>query len=181
MQSINSAGLKHYMRHICSVTKKSIKEEEPRKKAVEEVNSYFGNDEIKDQLAELKRKVSTILDNEFDAMDYKKREEESSIKLREQLDENKQSLAELRLTVEEIKKEVETILDLKYTREKRIKVLENKIESHHKKTKPLSKKLNELEQKYKKLKSNKQASGELLNKLKEKIDSLKLKTISLSP
>ncbi|MFH1641645.1 MAG: hypothetical protein ABIC04_01970 [Nanoarchaeota archaeon] len=184
-EKINTTGLRRYIKHLAIVSDKYREREDARdglKKQIKKLTaSSLGKktkQHIMNEFRDLEKQVSIVLNKESEILrmktegvDYKNLMQEIGV--------NRKEIDEIKNSVVELNRKIDTLVDTKLGREVRIKKLEKRIKVSHKKKKELpvvSDKLMLLEKKYMQIKDDPKYTKEMLDKIKFKIDTLKVKT-----
>jgi chromosome segregation ATPase len=177
-QNIDPKRLKSFVRHMCVIAKKHKDREDARS----DLQTHIKNLKklspkkkgINNELRELNRKISFVLEKEMQLLGVGRGEREASKELMNNVVDNREKIRNIKNSINDVKGKLENYIQTKTEREKDIEELEKKIRGKASKKKNLSllkNKLKTLEATYNKLKKK----GVDVSRVKSKINDLKLK------
>ena len=182
---ISASGLRKFLKHLAVVSSKYKDREEAKDKLKKHVtklrSSVVGKKTKKKIMSEfehLEKKISMVLQKEAEILRLRGGDVANYKALMSRISENSDRVKMIDKQFSELKDKVEKMHDIKLDRETRIKALEKRIERGNTKKQALpelSAKLQFLEQKYLEMKNSGKYSDGDLDKIKFKIDSLKVK------
>lgn len=174
---IHPRKLKAFVRHICVMAKRHKDREDARSELQIQLKSLkrFSSKkkEMDQELRELDRKISLVLDSERKLLGTQEKESAASRDLMNKVVENKKKIDQINNSLNDIKERLIDYKKIKSKREKIISDLDKKIKSKvgKKSDAALKTKLDKLEAMY----SNLKKKGVNVNRVKHKIDYLKLR------
>ena len=173
---LDTNRLKSFVRHTCIIAKKHKDREEARSemyKQMQRLKKFSSKKKEMDQeLKELDRKISLVLEKEAQLLGTTQQETTASKALMQQSMENKAKINQIYNSINELNERLRNYVQIKTERERKINDLEKKIRSKTKAKKDISSlknKLKQLEAHYNKLKNK----GLDLSRVEEKIKTLK--------
>lgn len=177
-QKINPRRLKSFVRHICVIAKKHKEREEARAELQNQLKRLkrFSSKKMgmDDELKELDRKISLVLEKEMELLGIRQGESGVSKELMNRVLDNRERIRSINYSINEIRERLEDYIRMKTERERRINELEEKIRAKVGKKKNVSllrNKLKKLETMYNKLKKK----GIDVSRVESRINSLKLR------
>jgi len=177
-QSISQKRLKGFVRNLCIVAKKHKDREEARaglQGQIKRLKRFSSKKkEMDEELRELDRKVSLVLEKEKGLSGVNKGESAASKRLMKNVIENKDRIKQMNDSISDIKQRMEEYINFKTARNKKIQELEKKIRTKSgakSDVSSLRKKLKSLESLYDKLKQK----GVDVSRVSSKIEDLKLR------
>ncbi|MBU1004717.1 MAG: hypothetical protein KJ561_02730 [Nanoarchaeota archaeon] len=182
-KGIDPDRLKRFVKHMCILAKKHRDREQARidlKKQMERLKRFSSKKkEMDEELKELNRKVSLVLEKEAQLVGIKRGEHVASKQIMSLAVENKYRIGQINSSINEIKSRLQGYIEARTARERKIAALENKIKNKTKTKKGvllLKSKLKKLEGIYNKLKKK----GDNVSRLESRMKGLRLKLDFLS-
>lgn len=177
-EKINPKRLKSFVKHICILTKKHKDREKARielQQQIQKLKRFSSKKrEMDEELKELNRKISLVLEKEIQLLGIRQQESAASKELMNKVLENRDRIKEINNSISEIKRRLEGYIQTKTERERKIEELENKIRAKLNQNNNLSllkNKLRKLEDLYNKLR----IEGIDVSTIENKINDLKLR------
>ena len=179
-KGIHPERLKSFVRHVCIVAKKHRDREKARSelqgqiKRLKRFSSKKKEMEMDEELKELNRKISFVLEKEAQLLRIGKEESAASKDLMYNVVNNRDKINQMNESIRDIKERLKDYIELKTEREKKINKLEKKIRAKTEKKKDVSllkNKLKSLEALYNKLKKK----GVDISRVESRIEDLKLR------
>lgn len=170
--------LKRFVRHVCLIAKKHKDRETARTemyKQMQRLKKFSSKKkEMDEELKELDRKISLVLEKDAQLLRTKQQESTASKALVEQSMENKAKIEQMYNLINELNEKVKTYSKIKTERERKINELEKRIRAKAKTKRDISSlknKLKALEATYNILKNK----GLDVSRVAEKIEDLKIR------
>lgn len=180
---IDPNRLKRFVKHMCILAKKHKDREQARidlNRQMERLKRFSSKKkDMDEELKELNRKISLVLEKESELVGIKRVENSASKQIMSLAVENKYRIGQINESINEIKSRLKGYIEARTSRERKILALENKIKNKVKTKKGvllLKNKLRKLEQLYGRLKKK----GGDANRIENRIKGLKLKLDFLS-
>lgn len=177
-KGIDTRKLKGFVRHVCVIAKKQQDREKAHiemQKQMQRLKKFTSKKkEMDEELKELNRKVSLVLEKEAQLLGIEKGDSALSNELMKGVSENKQKIDYMSDSINSLKESLDNYVHFKMERERKIDALEKKIRTKAKKKEGVSvlkKKLNTLESMYDNLKKK----GVDVSQVEGRIQYLKLK------
>lgn len=177
-EKINPKRLKSFVKHLCILAKKHKDREKARielQQQIQRLKRFSSKKrEMDEELKELNRKISLVLEKEIQLLGIERGEGADSKKLMRNVGENRERIRQIYNSINDIKSRLEEYINFKTEREKRIDELEKKIRAKSNRERDFSilkRKLKDLENLYNKLKSR----GIDVSILRGRIEDLKLR------
>jgi len=177
-QGIDPRRLKGFVRHVCVIAKKQKDRDKAHvemQKQMQRLKRFSSKKkEMDEELRELNRKVSLVLEKEAQLLGIEKGESTASNELMKGVSENKQKIDYMNDSINSLKESIDNYIKSKMEREKKIDALEKKIRAKSKKKEGVSllkRKLKSLETMYDNLKKK----GVDVSKVEGRIQDLKLR------
>lgn len=177
-QGIHPERFKSFVRHVCVVAKRHRDREEARAELQNQIKRLkrFSSKkrEMDEELRELDRKISLVLEKEIQLLGIGKEESAASKELMQDVAENRERARQISNSINEIRSKLDSYINMKMGREKRIAELECKIRARAAKKKDiplLRDRLRRLEGLYHKLKQK----GVDASRIESRIEGLKLR------
>ena len=178
---IHPTRLKSFVRHVCIVAKKHKDRETARvelKEQIDRVKKFSSNKkESSEELEELNRKISLVLEKEMQLLGIGKEENLASRDLIKNVSENRDKISKMNESINKLGAKLQDYIESKTERERNIERLEKKIRSETKQKKNVSllkDKLKSLEALYNKIKKK----GVDVGGVESRIEELKLKLMA---
>lgn len=183
-KKISAEGMKDFVKRLALASSRYKEKENAQKGLQRQIKklkaSALGRktkDKIMGEFDILEKKINLVLEKEAEILAGRKGS--SSYKsFKQEIEKNREEIDKIQDSITELKEIVVGLAQTKFGRETRIKKLEKKIKAHHTKKKALpsvSQKLEFLEKKYNAMKDDPRHSKSDLDRVKFRIDSLKLK------
>lgn len=182
MESIESSKemdtkrLKSFVRHLCVIAKRHKDREKARSELQEQINRMkrFSSKkkEMDEELKELDRKISLVLEKEMQLLGIEQGESAASKELMKDVAENREKIGQINNSVEDIRRRLNNYIKVKTERERKIEELEKKIRKATEKKNKLAllkNKLDKLETTYTKLRDG----GVDVSRIEDRINDLK--------
>lgn len=177
-KGIDPERLKSFVRHVCVIAKKHKDREKARvelQKQMQRLKRFSSKKkEMDEELKELNRKISLVLEKEMQLLGIEQGESAASRELMGNVAENKERIRQINNSINELKEKLENYIRFKTERERQINELEKKIRARAEGKKVVSvleKRLNSLESLYNKLKKK----GVDVTGVSSRIEDLKLR------
>jgi len=177
-QKMDPNRLKSFVRHVCIISKKHKDREQARvdlQRQMQRLKRFSSKKkEMDEELKELNKKVSLVLEKERQLLGIEKGESEASKQMMRMAMENKEAVRKLNNSIDELKGRLRNYVEMKTKRTRRINELERKIKGKVRKRKDVSllkAKLKKLEDMYNRLKKK----GVDVSRIEGKITDLKLR------
>ncbi len=177
-QKLNPRRLKSFVRHVCVMAKRHKDREKARvelQKQMQRLKRFTSKKrEMDEELRELDRKISLVLEKEMQLLGIEQGEGAASRELMRNVAENKERIRQINYSINELKEKLENYIKFKTERERQINELEKKIRARAEGKKAVSvlkKRLNSLESLYNKLKKK----GVDVSRIENRIKDLKLR------
>jgi len=174
---INPERLKSFVRNVCVIAKKHKDREKARvdlQKQMQRLKRFsYKKKEMDEELKELNRKISLVLEKEMQLLGIEQGESAASKELMRNVAENKEKIRQMNDSINELKLKLEDYIRFKTEREKKINELEKRIRAKAGEKKNISllkRKLDDLEVVYNKLKKK----GLDVSRVADRIQNLKL-------
>lgn len=183
--SVNPKNLRRFLKHLANVSvkyKQKEKAKEDLEKHVEQLKADAmekrSRKKIQEGFDKLNEKISTVLEKESEILSMRGADIAKVKDLMKKVEETESKMVQVENKCDELKQKIESINDIKIQREQRIIELEKKIQKSAKKREVipgLSDKLAELEARFEKMKASGKYDISVLDKMKFKLDALRLK------
>lgn len=177
-KGIDPERLKSFVRHVCVIAKKHKDRGKARvelQKQMQRLKRFSSKKkEMDEELKELNRKISLVLEKEMQLLGIEQGESAASRELMRNVAENKERIRQINESINELKEKLENYIRFKTERERSINELEEKIRTKTEKKKRISllkSKLRNLEILYNKLKNE----GVDVSRIENKIEDLRLR------
>jgi len=176
-QGIHPKKLKSFVRNVCVISKKHKDREQARvelQKQMQRLKRFsYKKKEMDEELKELNRKISLVLEKEMLLLGIEQGESAASKELMRNVAENEEKIRQMNDSINELKLKLDDYMRFKTERERKIDELEKRIRAKAGEKKNISllkKKLNDLEVVYNNLKKK----GLDVSRVADRIQNLKL-------
>lgn len=166
---ISQAKLKTFIRHACIISKKQKDREDARlelQRQLQKLKRFaVRKDEMENEIAELNKKVTSLLQKEAALFSVEQKENALSKILVKNVSDNQDKINEMYLLISKLETKMDEWLKVKSDREKSIEKLESRISERP----MLRAKIRQLEQRYRRMKSKNPALESRITHLKSKL------------